>query len=62
MYPALEKFLTRIGRRKFLEPLYKSMASTEEGLEKAKEIYAKARGNYHYISFETIDKVLGLKN
>ena len=62
VYPALEKFLTRIGRRKFLEPLYKSMASTEEGLEKAKEIYAKARGNYHYISFETIDKVLGLKN
>jgi leukotriene A-4 hydrolase/aminopeptidase len=62
IYPALEKFLVRVGRRKFLEPLYKALANSDEGMQRAREIYAKARGNYHYISFETIDKVLELKN
>ena len=62
IYPALEKFLVRVGRRKFLEPLYKALANSDEGMQIAREIYAKARGNYHYISFETIDKVLELKN
>jgi len=57
---ALEKFLTRIGRRKFLEPLYTALAATPEGKERAIIIYEKARGNYHYVSFNTIDKVLGL--
>ena len=55
---ALEKFLIRVGRRKFLQPLYKALASTAEGKERAKEIYKKARGNYHYVSFNTIDDIL----
>ena len=55
---ALEKFLTRVGRRKFLEPLYKALAATPEGKQRAKEIYKKARGNYHYVSFNTIDQIL----
>ena len=56
IYPALEDFLIRIGRRKFLQPIYQALANSEEGMIRAKEIYSKARGNYHYISFETIDK------
>jgi aminopeptidase N len=59
---ALEKFLTRIGRRKFLEPLYVALASTPEGKAKAIKIYEKARINYHYVSYNTIDDVLQLKN
>ena len=59
---ALEKLLTRSGRRKFLEPLYTALAATPEGKERAIKIYEKARGNYHYVSFNTIDKVLELKN
>ncbi|MFQ5638574.1 MAG: M1 family metallopeptidase [bacterium] len=57
-YPALESFLTRQGRRKFLKPLYQKMAETPEGLEMARRIYQKARSTYHAISTNTIDEIL----
>lgn len=57
--PALESFLTTVGRRKFLEPLYKELAKTEAGKAKARAIYTKARGNYHSVSVGTIDEILG---
>ena len=57
-YPALEQFLTVQGRRKFLEPLYRKLAATPEGLERAKQIYAKARPTYHSVSRQTIDEIL----
>ncbi|OJJ17548.1 aminopeptidase [marine bacterium AO1-C] len=57
-YPALEKFLVNVGRRKFLVPLYKSMITTEAGKKMAKEVYAKARPNYHSVSYNTLDKMI----
>ena len=56
---ALEAFLMKVGRRKFLQPIYQTLANVEGGKEKALEIYKKARGNYHYVSVETIDGILG---
>lgn len=57
--PHLENFLIQVGRRKFLEPIYSELAKSEEGLIQAKDIYKKARPNYHSISFLTIDEILG---
>lgn len=57
-YEALEDFLTRQGRRKFLQPLYSAMAEHEDLLPMAKEIYAKARPGYHSVSSGTIDGIL----
>ena len=57
-YPALERFLTTVGRRKFLTPLYKELVKTPEGLARAREIYAKARPNYHSVSVGTIDEIV----
>ena len=57
-YDALERFLLRQGRRKFLKPLYQKMAETPEGLERARRIYAKARPMYHAVSYRTIDQIL----
>jgi leukotriene-A4 hydrolase len=57
--PYMEKFLINVGRRKFLQPIYEELAKSEEGLAQAKEIYAKARPNYHSISSGTIDDILG---
>jgi leukotriene-A4 hydrolase len=54
----VEKFLTNVGRRKFLRPLYGELIKTPEGKEWAKKIYAKARGNYHPVSYTTIDAML----
>jgi leukotriene-A4 hydrolase len=57
-YPALERFLLRQGRRKFLKPLYQKLAETPEGLARARAIYAKARPMYHAVSYKTIDQIL----
>lgn len=57
-YPNIEKFLTQVGRRKFLMPLYKEMVKTAEGKEWAKRIYVKARPNYHSVAYNSIDEVL----
>ncbi len=58
-YPALERFLTTVGRRKFLRPLYTEMAKTPAGAEMALRIYEKARPGYHSVSQNTVDEILG---
>jgi hypothetical protein len=57
-YQNLENFLVSAGRRKFLVPLYGEMAKTESGMAMAREIYTKARPNYHFVSVSTIDEML----
>jgi leukotriene-A4 hydrolase len=57
----LEEFLTSIGRRKFLMPLYRGLLKIPEGTARAKAIYAKARPFYHPIAVESVDKLLGVK-
>lgn len=57
-YESLENFLVSVGRRKFLVPLYRELAKTEEGKNRALEIYSKARPNYHYVSVNTLDEML----
>ena len=61
-YPRLEEFLTSVGRRKFLKPLYTELAKTEEGKRRALAIYKTARSRYHPISANTIDEVLASEN
>ena len=60
-YPKLEEFLTSVGRRKFLRPLYEELVKTPEGRKRAEAIYAKARPGYHPIATATVDKILGVK-
>lgn len=55
---SIERFLTEVGRRKFLRPLYGEMIKTPEGKEWAKRVYAKARPNYHPVTYNTIDAML----
>ena len=54
----MAEFLTKVGRRKFLSPLYKALAATEKGKEFALEVYQKARPNYHFVSVNSIDEIL----
>lgn len=55
----LAAFLTTVGRRKFLIPLYGELVSTEKGRAMAMRIYSNARRNYHSVSVRTIDDLLG---
>lgn len=54
-YAQAEKFMIRTGRRKFIVPLYKELQRTVQGKVFAKEIYKKARPNYHYVATATLD-------
>ena len=54
----IEAFLTTVGRRKFLMPLYKELVKTPEGKKWAKKIYVNARPNYHSVAYNTIDELL----
>jgi aminopeptidase N len=58
-YPALERFLLRVGRRKFLAPLYAALSRTEEGKAWALGVYERARPGYHPLSQGTVDQILG---
>jgi len=59
--PSIEKFLMKIGRRKYLMPIYKALAKKKEDKEWAKTIFYKARSNYHYVSCKTVEEILGVK-
>ena len=56
--PRLEEFLTSIGRRKFVKPLFEELAKTPEGTKRANAIYTKARPGYHPITVSSIDAIL----
>ena len=60
--PALQRFLTEQGRRKFLRPLYQDlMAQGEWGQTLARQIYRQARPTYHSVSTGTIDEIVPLR-
>jgi hypothetical protein len=57
IFPAMEKYLISIGRRKLIVPLYKELVETKEGRAWAKQVYLKARPGYHPLAQGTIDGV-----
>ena len=58
--PALERFLTTQGRRKFVRPLIEALAEDQQwGRPIAARVYPKARSLYHPITTRDLDK-LGL--
>lgn len=61
VFPKMTEFLNTVGRRKFLTPLYKTLAKSKEGKVIAKSIYKQSRDNYHSVSTNTIDNILGVK-
>jgi len=54
----LEEFLTTIGRRKFVKPLFEELVKTPEGKNRAAAIYARARPGYHPITAASVDTIL----
>jgi len=58
VYDAMENFLINTGRKKFLMPIYRELIKTESGKNIAQNIYKKARQNYHYVSYNSLDKIL----
>lgn len=57
-FGALEKFLTRVGRRKFIKPLYEALSENESHKAWAREVYREARNNYHSVTASSVDEIL----
>ena len=57
-FPRLEQFLSSVGRRKYLKPLYTELLKTAEGRGRALRIYTSARAGYHPIAQTTLDALL----
>ena len=57
-WPRLDRYLTGIGRRKLIKPLYEDLMKTPAGAERARAIYARARANYHPIATATLDPIV----
>jgi leukotriene-A4 hydrolase len=55
-YPRLEEFLTTVGRRKYVKPLYEALDRN-----RAIAIYEKARPVYHPITQATVDALIAAK-
>ncbi|HSB14925.1 MAG TPA: M1 family metallopeptidase [Bryobacteraceae bacterium] len=58
----LEEFLMRVGRMRYIRPLYEELAKTPEGMERARAIFAKAQGGYHPITATAIEAALQRPN
>lgn len=55
-----EEFLTSMGRRKFVAPLFEAlMAQGEWGQPFARRIYRVARPGYHSVTTSTVDETVG---
>jgi aminopeptidase N len=58
---AMADYMTRIGRRYLVVPLYEALAKTPDGLAFARGVYAKAKPGYHPMTQASIEKVLARK-
>jgi aminopeptidase N len=56
--PEIAAFLTKIGRRKYLVPIYQALAEKPENRLWSKKIFQKAGPNYHFVSRNTIEKII----
>ncbi len=55
--PDIEAFLVEVGRRRFLMPLYRAFKETGQ-IETARQIFEKAKDNYHSVSRNSIESLL----
>ena len=61
-YPYLSAFLEKVGRRKFILPLYEALYNNEATKEKALSWFNSYKQNYHAVSSNSIARALHLKN
>jgi aminopeptidase N len=59
--PSMEKFLLKVGRRKYVAPIYKELAKSPENLAWARDVFEKAQINYHPVTKNTVQELLNVK-
>jgi leukotriene-A4 hydrolase len=54
----LERFLTSVGRNKYLRPIYRALVATPEGLARARRIFEVAKPGYHPQTVSMVEQLL----
>ena len=58
--PLAEKFLGRVGRRKFVQPLFQTLMDQGDwGRPIARRLYAQTRAGYHAVTQGSVDAIVG---
>jgi hypothetical protein len=57
-FPPMRKFLIKVGRRKFIEPIFEELVKTPDNKVWAKDLYKTARNNYHFVTRNTVAEIL----
>lgn len=57
-YPAIERFLGSVGRKKFLEPIYRELLKSPDGKARAQKIFDQSQANYHPLTAIKIRQIL----
>jgi hypothetical protein len=57
----MERFLLKVGRRKYVAPIYKELAKTPENLKWARKLFSKAGEHYHPVTKNTVQEILYAK-
>jgi aminopeptidase N len=60
-YSKMEQFLSSVGRRKFLEPLYAEMMKTPANAPMAKTLFDRYKNNYHPLAQESLEELINKK-
>lgn len=58
---SLDEFLSKVGRRKFVLPLYKMMLKVPRLEIHASELYKKNRDGYHAVTVQSLDELFNKK-
>jgi leukotriene-A4 hydrolase len=58
---SLDEFLSKVGRRKFVLPLYKMMLKLPRLKNHASELYKKNRDGYHAVTVQSLDELFNKK-
>ena len=56
-FASMERFVTGMGRAKFLIPLYGALCRTPDGCERARELFDRAKSGYHPVSITAVERV-----
>jgi len=57
---AVDDYVSQIGRRKFILPIYKALKESGQ-TDRAVDFYKRARASYHSVSSHSVDALLGWK-
>ena len=61
-YDKMERHLNQYGRLKFIYPVYGALAENGTDMQLARELFSRARENYHPIAISGVSKILQLES